>query len=173
MPLFNRFARRRTFPRIRSSRSTTRLHLELLEERINPVTFSGGNTYDELAAYPNSVAAGNIFGNGYNDIAMGAAQDGVIIFKNDGHGNFTATGNDGYFSDIRSIWLSDLTNNGKEDLVVSQGDQGNVGIAMGNGDGTFQSAIGISGFSGGVQQIAVADLNNDGLPDLIGLSVRD
>ena len=48
---------------------------------------------------------------------------------------------------------------------------GGVGVLLGNGDGTFQSAVSYN--SGGYYaiSIAVADVNGDGKPDLLVATV--
>ena len=73
-----------------------------------------------------------------------------------------------------SIAVGDLNGDGKPDLAVANGcslctTNGvfGVGVLLGNGDGTFQSArnyvlTGLGPFS-----VAVADVNGDGKPDLI------
>src|SRR5439155_17478732 len=40
-----------------------------------------------------------------------------------------------------------------------------AGVLLGNGDGTFQAALGVS--TGGGSPFAVADVNGDGRPDLV------
>jgi hypothetical protein len=77
-----------------------------------------------------------------------------------------------------SVAVADLNGDGKADIVVancgSSGSNGcpggtsvEVGVLLGNGDGTFQSTVtydsgGFGGFS-----ITVGDLNSDGKPDLV------
>jgi hypothetical protein len=62
------------------------------------------------------------------------------------------------------ITATDLTGNGKQDLVFTNFHQG-VSVILGNGDGTFGSrqAISLESYSG---RVAVADVNGDGKPDL-------
>ncbi len=50
---------------------------------------------------------------------------------------------------------------------MSNGGNGTVGVLLGNGDGTFQTAVTYD--SGGYEAIsvAVADVNGDGKPDLV------
>jgi hypothetical protein len=74
-----------------------------------------------------------------------------------------------------SIVIGDFNGDGRPDLVVANagnptsGDDGNVSILLGNGDGTFQSAV---SFNAGKNpwSIATGDFNHDGKLDL---AIRD
>ena len=81
-------------------------------------------------------------------------------------------GSGGYTS--LSVALADVNGDGKPDLIVanicvSSGSCGNgtVSVLLGNGDGTFKTAVSYS--SGGyyASAVAVADVNGDGIPDLL------
>src|SRR6267378_2427120 len=68
--------------------------------------------------------------------------------------------------------VADLNGDGKRDLVVAncvgcQSGNGTVGVLLGNGDATFQTAVTYG--TGGVaaQQVRIADVNGDGKRDLI------
>jgi Big-like domain-containing protein/VCBS repeat protein len=61
-----------------------------------------------------------------------------------------------------SVAVADVNNDGKHDLLVAN--QNNLGVLLGNGDGTFQPAV---NFGRGGNSIAVADVNADGRPDLV------
>src|SRR5450432_1422163 len=64
------------------------------------------------------------------------------------------------------VALADLNRDGKPDIVVSNPDSNNLGVLLGNGDGTFQNAITYD--SGGhAASVVVADLNADGKLDLV------
>ncbi len=64
-----------------------------------------------------------------------------------------------------SIAVADLNGDLKPDLVVANCDSGDVGVLLGNGDGTFQPVVTYP--SGGAIWVVIADLNNDGKPDVV------
>jgi hypothetical protein len=65
-----------------------------------------------------------------------------------------------------SVAVADVNGDGKPDLLVANG-AGNVGVLLGNGDGTFQMAVTHPSGGYGAYSVAVADVNGDGKPDLI------
>jgi hypothetical protein len=62
--------------------------------------------------------------------------------------------------------VADVNGNGHPDLVVANNKSGTVSVLLGNGNGTFQSAV---NFAVGTTplSVAVADVNGDGKPDLV------
>jgi hypothetical protein len=79
-----------------------------------------------------------------------------------------------------SVAVADVNGDGKPDLLVANGCadstciNSSVGVLLGNGDGTFQSAASYG--SGGYEaySVAVVDVNGDGKPDLlVGNSCAD
>ena len=66
-----------------------------------------------------------------------------------------------------------MNRDGKLDIVVANSststtvDNGNVGVLLGNGDGTFQAAVAYPSGAFGAASVAVADVNGDGKLDLV------
>jgi len=76
-----------------------------------------------------------------------------------------------------SVAVADVNGDGKPDIVVGNcastssadcGDgDGVVGVLLGNGDGTFRSAVTFSSGGSYVRALAVADVNGDSRPDVV------
>src|SRR5438445_5242597 len=69
----------------------------------------------------------------------------------------------------RSVAVGDVNGDGRLDLAVTNASSydvpGTVSVLLGNGDGTFQSALSFAAGSD-PRSVAVGDFNGDGRPDL-------
>jgi hypothetical protein len=146
----------------------------------NIFSFSSGHT-------PYAMAVGDFNGDGRLDVAVwGIYSPGpnseVNIFLGNGNGTFTFSGtytapnsSDGN-PGSNSLAMADFNGDGKLDLaVLAPYNNQNVScvyIYLGNGDGTFQTAVAYSTidpvypYNVNVHGMAVGDLNGDGLPDI-------
>jgi FG-GAP-like repeat/Abnormal spindle-like microcephaly-assoc'd, ASPM-SPD-2-Hydin len=150
-------------------------------------TFQTAVIYDSGGAQAISVAVADVNGDGHPDVIVSnhcastssCANGSVAILLNSGDGTFgsAVTYNSGGIGP-ESVVVADLTGNGKLDLVVSntcinttacvdESGDGSLGVLLGNGDGTFQTAVAYD--SGGISptSIAVGDVNGDGKPDVV------
>ncbi len=142
--------------------------------------------------YPIWVAVGDFNGDGKQDLVVTIQYDGecpvgeVSVLLGNGDGTFQAPV--GYGSGgvcTSTVAVADVNRDGKLDLVVSNlcpslagcPYSEDVGVLLGNGDGTFQPAVSYDlggGANGGAttsNTVAVADVNGDGKPDLVVANV--
>jgi hypothetical protein len=128
---------------------------------------------------------GDVYGTGMLDI-IGFGENNVLIGRNNGDGSFElgqAVINDmcysaGWRIEKHLRFVSDLTGNGRVDLI-GFGDKG-VSVALNNGNGTFQApklVVENFGYNAGGWRIEkhprfVSDLTGNGRVDLIGFGDR-
>jgi len=137
----------------------------------------GHGTFQEVvsvAGLPDSsaesVAAGDFNSDGKLDLAMGVYGSGLSVFLGNGDGTFGAARNCETELGPVSLAIRDFNGDGRQDLAIANfGDSdwpgSTVSVLLGNGDGTFQTALMLEGLSFPAS-IAVADFNGDGKPDL-------
>ena len=73
----------------------------------------------------------------------------------------------GFADELPSVATADLNGDGKPDVVITNWSSGTVGVLLGNGDGTLQSAVTYNTGGANPAAVAIADLNGDGKPDLV------
>jgi hypothetical protein len=142
-------------------------------------TFRLGNDYT-VGTAAEGIAAGD-FGNGHVDLAVTNFRDNTVsILLGNGDGTFQTQhtypvgGSSGSSTDPTGVAVTSLRGNGILDLVIANLTSSNVSVLLGNGNGTFQSAV---NYSLGAQprqpfSVAVADFNHDGHPD-VAVADRD
>ena len=110
---------------------------------------------------------------GSDPICNGVGSVGVLLGNGDGTFRTAFTYESGGNS-ATSVAVGDLNGDGKPDLVLTNAcrtpsdcDLGVVSVLLGNGDGTFQSAVIYESGGKNAISVVVGDVNGDGKLDLI------
>lgn len=128
-----------------------------------------------------SLAIGDVNGDGKPDAVVGnqcsvqACKSSTVgVALGNGNGTFqpaVAYNSGGLYAD--GVEIADLRGDGNADIVIANSstsvtvNQGDVGVLLGNGDGTFQPVVAYAASEFGAADIKVADVNGDGKPDVI------
>jgi len=150
-------------------------------------TFQTAVTYASGGIYAMSVAVADVNMDGKPDLLVANLGENdsqrfgsVSVLLGNGDGTFqTAVAYRSGGDEATHVAVADVNGDGKLDLIVPNqlacgtcpSSNGSVGVLLGNGDGTFQTAVPYS--SGGNDEgmvlgsLAVADLNGDGKPDIV------
>jgi hypothetical protein len=157
-----------------------RLDLAVANENSDNVSVllgRGDGTFQASVNYPAGpgpagIASGDFNGDGKLDLVVANAGSSfgttVSVLIGNGDGTFQAPVSYPAGDEPFSVAVGDFNTDGKLDLVVadSRSSVGNtVNLLLGNGDGTFQTAVPYTVGTGAVS-VAVADLNSDGLLDV-------
>jgi len=145
-------------------------------------TFQPPVTYDSGSIDATSIAVADLNGDGKPDVVVthvcdNCSEGTVSVLSGNGDGSFGSpvTYSSGG-SVATSIAIRDVNGDGKPDLLVANGyacsdprcdTPGVVGVLLGNGDGTFQSAVSYSTGGRFAAWVVVADVNSDGKADLL------
>jgi hypothetical protein len=159
------------------------------ESGVGVLLGNGNGTFQAAVNYcsgssSNFVAAADVNGDGKLDLLVlnscaSVSCEAVGVLLGNGNGTFQPVvtySSGGYYS--TSLAVADVNGDGKPDLVVTNdcaavsdgfcnSPSGSVGVLLGNGNGTFQTAVTYSSGAFQAQSIAVADMNGDGKPDLL------
>lgn len=138
-------------------------------------TFQPATTYDSGGTVSIFVAVADLNVDGKPDlVVVNRNSDDIGVLLGNGDGTFqpAVTYGSGSGSPLM-VAVSDVNGDGKPDLLVAHfcsgpvNCDGLVGVLLGNGDGSFQSAVTYT--SGGLyaSAVAVADVNGDRKPDVL------
>jgi FG-GAP-like repeat len=155
--------------------------------------FGAAVPYSSAGQWAESVAVGDLNADGKPDLVVAnycaanlgnhcanGAEGMVSILLGNGDGTFQNAityGSGGLYGE--SVAIADVNSDGHPDLIVTNrcsiasdcanpvSGPGVVSVLLGNGDGTFQSALAFSSGGNGPSSAAVADVNRDGKLDLL------
>jgi hypothetical protein len=145
-------------------------------------TFQTAVSYNAGGLYSASVAMGDVNNDGKLDVIVASNCDSnncsngiVSVLLGNGDGTLqtpVSYNSGGQGSQYAAI--ADVNGDGKPDLLVANNclsnndcSTGSVSVLLGNGDGTFQTAVSYSSTGQGAFYVAVQDLNGDGKPDMV------
>jgi hypothetical protein len=117
-----------------------------------------------VGANPVWISAGDFNNDGWTDFAVVNSGDNTVTIALRKSGAFVTT-TYALGANLRSAAVADLNGDGRADLIVASASVNGVRVMLGNGDGSFQAPITITGGTS-PQGVAAGDFNGDGKVDL-------
>lgn len=123
-------------------------------------------TGDQFNRPTDTIHAIDLNGDGILDLVLQADQQ-IYTALGTGNGNFAATINTGFDSEI--LQFADVNGDGYPDLLSQTS---GMEVALGNGDGTFNPppAVYLSTDTGGIEDSVFGDFNGDGILDIAAIT---
>ena len=118
---------------------------------------------------PTAVAVGNFNGDSYPDLVVANGADSTVsVLLGNGDGTFSTATNSPIpvGNNPTAVAVGNFNGAVYPDLVVANGGDNTVSVLLGNGNGTFQSAVPYS-VGASPSAVAVGDVNGDGKLDLV------
>jgi hypothetical protein len=147
-------------------------------------TFQTAVPYDSGGLFADWVAIADVSGDSKADVVVANSSTSstidqgnvaVLLGKGDGTLQTALVYASGGFGDA-SVAVADVNGDGNPDLVVGNCSSssgscnpagGNVGVLLGNGDGTFRTAVTYGSGGNAPFAVAVGDVNGDSKPDIV------
>jgi FG-GAP-like repeat/Abnormal spindle-like microcephaly-assoc'd, ASPM-SPD-2-Hydin len=154
-----------------------KLDIVVANENLNPSTVSvylgnGDGTFQAPIDSPTTnynefVAVGDFNGDGKMDIVV-VENPYVSVLLGNGDGTFQAPSDNNSFIGAQNVAVGDFNNDHKLDVVVVGffGGSQNIGVLLGNGDGTLQNSLTYP-LTYTPQTVATGDFNVDGNLDVV------
>jgi hypothetical protein len=155
-------------------------NLDLAVSNQNASTISillgnGDGTFKSHVDYPAEfqtieIVTGDFNGDGHLDFAVANDEESISIFLGNGDGTFQPQIITPVTLQAFTLAVGDLNRDGKLDVVVGYINDSattNIGVLLGNGDGTFQPIQNYLAGGTYTEGAVLADLRNDGLLDLV------
>jgi hypothetical protein len=137
-------------------------------------TFQTPMSYSTAPWWAASLVVADVNRDGHPDIVVangcdGCTQGEVSVLLGNGDGTFQMA--ESYESggyEATSLAVADVNGDGSPDIIVATYcTTGCVAVLLGNGDGTFQTAVSYAAGARAASSVAIGDLNGDGYPDLV------
>lgn len=135
-------------------------------------TFSSQSQSLMTPSSPRAIAAADVDGDGFTDIAVSQKNSASIaLFRNNHRNGFFPAGEYSAEQEPEALAFADISGDGFPDIIVANRASKSISILNNNGNGTFSS----NHFSVSVDPaaLAVADCNNDGVLDIAVVSPTD